>query len=74
MSAKRARRTEVGRADVAQADFGVVRPVDYDAELLRYNIVLRQAFRIHEHDRVLDVGCGTGRRRGKRHAWPQRAM
>jgi hypothetical protein len=51
-----------------------VRPVDYDAELLRYNIVLRQAFRIHEHDRVLDVGCGTGRRRGKRHAWPQRAM
>jgi SAM-dependent methyltransferase len=34
--------------------------VDYDAELQRHNIVLRQASDICRDDRVLDVGCGTG--------------
>jgi SAM-dependent methyltransferase len=35
-------------------------PVDYDAELTRYSAVLRQAWAVQPHDRVLDVGCGTG--------------
>src|SRR5262249_28732203 len=35
-------------------------PVDYDAELQRHNIVLRQACGICRDDRVLDIGCGTG--------------
>jgi SAM-dependent methyltransferase len=34
--------------------------VDYDAELARYGAVLRRAWEIRSHDRVLDVGCGTG--------------
>jgi tRNA G46 methylase TrmB len=37
-----------------------VRPVDYDAELTRYSAVLRRAWAVQPHDRVLDVGCGTG--------------
>jgi SAM-dependent methyltransferase len=36
------------------------KPVDYDAELRRYNEVLRRAFGVRRHDQVLDVGCGTG--------------
>jgi SAM-dependent methyltransferase len=33
---------------------------DYDAELRRYNLRLRQAAEVRPDDRVLDVGCGTG--------------
>jgi ubiquinone/menaquinone biosynthesis C-methylase UbiE len=32
----------------------------YDAELRRHNEVLRQAVGVRLHDRVLDIGCGTG--------------
>jgi SAM-dependent methyltransferase len=35
-------------------------PVDYDAELRRYNEVLRRAWGVGRRDQVLDVGCGTG--------------
>jgi SAM-dependent methyltransferase len=35
-------------------------PVDYDAELTRYSAVLRRAWAVQRHDRVLDIGCGTG--------------
>jgi SAM-dependent methyltransferase len=35
-------------------------PVDYDAELHLHNEVLRRACDISRHDRVLDIGCGTG--------------
>jgi SAM-dependent methyltransferase len=35
-------------------------PVDYDAELRLHNQVLRRACGVRRHDRVLDVGCGTG--------------
>ena len=34
--------------------------VDYDAELIRYGVVLRRAWAVQPHDRVLDIGCGTG--------------
>jgi SAM-dependent methyltransferase len=33
---------------------------DYDAELRRHNEVLRAAAGVGAHDRVLDIGCGTG--------------
>jgi SAM-dependent methyltransferase len=33
---------------------------DYDAELRRYNLRLRAAAAVGPHDRVLDIGCGTG--------------
>jgi SAM-dependent methyltransferase len=33
---------------------------DYDAELRLHNEVLRRACRIHRHEHVLDIGCGTG--------------
>jgi ubiquinone/menaquinone biosynthesis C-methylase UbiE len=32
----------------------------YDAELSRYNEVLRRAVGIQLHDHVIDIGCGTG--------------
>lgn len=32
----------------------------YDAELRRYDDVLRRAFGVQSGDRVLDIGCGTG--------------
>ncbi len=32
----------------------------YDAELRLHNEVLRQACGVQIHDRVLDIGCGTG--------------
>src|SRR5215475_7952700 len=35
-------------------------PDFYDAELRRHNDHLRAAADVHPHDRVLDVGCGTG--------------
>jgi SAM-dependent methyltransferase len=35
--------------------------VDYDAELRLYDEVLRRAYGIRAHDRVLDIGCGAGR-------------
>jgi SAM-dependent methyltransferase len=35
-------------------------PVDYDAELTRYGAVLRRAWAVEPHDRVLDIGCGAG--------------
>jgi ubiquinone/menaquinone biosynthesis C-methylase UbiE len=35
-------------------------PSGYDAELRRYNEVLRRAFGVQLHDHVLDIGCGTG--------------
>ncbi|MBW0114203.1 class I SAM-dependent methyltransferase [Pseudonocardia abyssalis] len=34
---------------------------DYDAELRRHNVHFRAAARVGPRDRVLDVGCGTGR-------------
>src|ERR1700760_2286582 len=34
--------------------------IDYDAELQRHNEVLRGALGIQAHERVLDVGCGSG--------------
>jgi SAM-dependent methyltransferase len=33
---------------------------DHDAELRLQNEVLRRACRIHRHEHVLDIGCGTG--------------
>lgn len=33
---------------------------DYDAELRLYNEHFRAAARVGSHDRVLDIGCGTG--------------
>jgi SAM-dependent methyltransferase len=33
---------------------------DYDAELSRYNVRLRQAAAVQTNDRVIDIGCGTG--------------
>ncbi|GAA3926533.1 class I SAM-dependent methyltransferase [Actinoplanes auranticolor] len=33
---------------------------DYDAELRLHNEVFRAAARVGAHDRVLDIGCGTG--------------
>jgi SAM-dependent methyltransferase len=33
---------------------------DYDAELRRHNELFRAAARVGSHDRVLDIGCGTG--------------
>jgi len=33
---------------------------DYNAELTRYNVRLREAAGVQPDDRVLDVGCGTG--------------
>jgi len=33
---------------------------DYDAELTRYNVRLREAAGVRPDDRVLDIGCGTG--------------
>ncbi len=38
----------------------VTSPMDYDAELRLLNEVLRLAYGIERHDRVLDVGCGAG--------------
>ncbi|MEU3459512.1 methyltransferase domain-containing protein [Streptomyces sp. NPDC006733] len=35
-------------------------PFDYDAELRRHNTLFRAAARVGPHDRVLDIGCGTG--------------
>jgi SAM-dependent methyltransferase len=35
--------------------------VDYDAELRLHDEVLRRRYRIRADDRVLDIGCGTGR-------------
>jgi SAM-dependent methyltransferase len=60
MNAKRARHTELDGTSLGADDLGTVGPVDYDAELQRHNIVLRQACGIGRDDRVLDIGCGTG--------------
>jgi SAM-dependent methyltransferase len=35
--------------------------IDFDAELQLHDEVLRRACRIQRQDRVLDIGCGTGR-------------
>jgi SAM-dependent methyltransferase len=35
--------------------------VDYDAELRLHDEVLRRTYNIRADDRVLDIGCGTGR-------------
>ena len=35
-------------------------PTDYDAELRRHDEVLRPAWGIQRHERVLDIGCGRG--------------
>lgn len=39
---------------------GDIELFDYDAELRLHNEHLRAAARVGPHDRVLDVGCGTG--------------
>jgi SAM-dependent methyltransferase len=39
---------------------GLPGPSGYDAELRRHNEVLRRAIGVQLHDRVLDIGCGTG--------------
>ncbi|MGI5420673.1 class I SAM-dependent methyltransferase [Actinomadura luteofluorescens] len=36
-------------------------PTDYDAELRRHDRILRRAAGVRLHDRVLDIGCGSGR-------------
>ncbi|MEV0663566.1 class I SAM-dependent methyltransferase [Actinomadura luteofluorescens] len=36
-------------------------PTDYDAELRRHDRILRRAAGVGLHDRVLDIGCGSGR-------------
>ncbi len=35
-------------------------PSGYDAELRRYNQLLRRACGVQLHDHVLDIGCGSG--------------
>ena len=35
-------------------------PSGYDAELRLHDEVLRQACGVQIHDRILDIGCGTG--------------
>jgi len=49
---------------------------DYDAELRRYDEVLRRAFRVQPGDRILDIGCGTGQttREAARTARPGSAL
>jgi ubiquinone/menaquinone biosynthesis C-methylase UbiE len=42
------------------ASEGVGGRIGYDAELRRYDEVLRRAFGVQLHDHVLDIGCGTG--------------
>jgi SAM-dependent methyltransferase len=51
-------------------------PIDYDAELTRYSAVLRGAWAVQPHDRVLDIGCGTGQttREAARMAWAGSAL
>ncbi|MFC5033713.1 class I SAM-dependent methyltransferase [Streptomyces sp. So13.3] len=39
---------------------GATELFDYDAELRLYNERFRAAARVGSHDRVLDIGCGTG--------------
>jgi ubiquinone/menaquinone biosynthesis C-methylase UbiE len=34
--------------------------MNYDAELVRYQEVLRRAWALEPGDRVLDIGCGAG--------------
>jgi len=48
---------------VSHGPAGEPRPgqVDYDAELRLHNEVFRQAYRVRPDDRVLDIGCGTGK-------------
>src|SRR5919204_1781287 len=60
MNTKPARRTEAGSGSIGRDDLATAGRVDYDAELQRHNVVLRQACGICRDDRVLDVGCGTG--------------
>src|SRR6266498_5822971 len=50
MNAKRARRIEAG-ASVRPDDWATVGAVNYDAELQRHNVVLRQAYDICRDDR-----------------------
>ena len=35
-------------------------PTTYDAELRQHNRVLREAAGVRQHDRALDIGCGSG--------------
>jgi SAM-dependent methyltransferase len=37
------------------------RPVDFDSELQRHNRAFHRACAILAHERVLDIGCGTGK-------------
>jgi SAM-dependent methyltransferase len=51
-------------------------PTDYDAELRRYDDVLRRACGVQPDDHVLDIGCGAGQttRQAGRTAWAGRAL
>ncbi len=50
--------------------------IDYDAELQLHNERLRAAYNIRPADRVLDIGCGTGRTtpEAARMAWDGEAL
>jgi ubiquinone/menaquinone biosynthesis C-methylase UbiE len=49
---------------------------DFDSELRRHHEVLLQAYGIQRHERIVDIGCGTGQttRQAARTAWAGSAL